>query len=203
MSFILKDLPYAYNALEPIIDEATMHFHHDKHHQTYVNNLNNLLDGTEFSSYSLEEILTSLDKMPVDKVNGIRNNAGGVYNHNLFWEIMTPNGSNEPVGKLKDEIISTFGSFENMKNEFNTKGAGQFGSGWVWLVVNQENKLEILSTPNQDSPLSQGKKPILGNDVWEHAYYLNYQNRRADYLKEWFNLVNWDIVLEKYNEIIK
>lgn len=203
MSFILKDLPYAYNALEPIIDEATMHFHHDKHHQTYVNNLNNLLDGTEFSNYSLEEILTSLDKMPVDKVNGIRNNAGGVYNHNLFWEIMTPNGSNEPIGKLKDEIISTFGSFENMKNEFNTKGAGQFGSGWVWLVVNQENKLEILSTPNQDSPLSQGKKPILGNDVWEHAYYLNYQNRRADYLKEWFNLVNWDIVLEKYNEIIK
>ncbi|CAM3204812.1 superoxide dismutase [Streptobacillus felis] len=198
MSFILKDLPYAYDALEPVIDKETMHFHHDKHHNAYITNLNNLLEGTGFENATIEEVLTSLDKMPEAKRNGIRNNAGGTYNHDLFWESMIPGGSKEPVGKLKEAIESTFGSFEEFKNVFNAKGLSQFGSGWVWLVSDAEGKLEVVSTANQDSPLSNAKKVILGNDVWEHAYYLNYQNRRGDYLKEWFNVVNWDVVSARY-----
>lgn len=198
MSFILKDLPYAYDALEPVIDKETMHFHHDKHHNAYITNLNNLLEGTGFENATIEEVLTSLDKMPEAKRNGIRNNAGGTYNHDLFWESMIPGGSKEPVGKLKEAIESTFGSFEEFKNVFNAKGLSQFGSGWVWLISDAEGKLEVVSTANQDSPLSNGKKVILGNDVWEHAYYLNYQNRRGDYLKEWFNVVNWDVVSARY-----
>ncbi|NYV28317.1 superoxide dismutase [Streptobacillus felis] len=198
MSFILKDLPYAYDALEPVIDKETMYFHHDKHHNAYITNLNNLLEGTGFENATIEEVLTSLDKMPEAKRNGIRNNAGGTYNHDLFWESMIPGGSKEPVGKLKEAIESTFGSFEEFKNVFNAKGLSQFGSGWVWLVSDAEGKLEVVSTANQDSPLSNGKKVILGNDVWEHAYYLNYQNRRGDYLKEWFNVVNWDVVSARY-----
>lgn len=198
MAFELKKLPYEYDALEPIIDKETMHFHHDKHHQTYVTNLNNLLEGTEFETSSIEEILTSLDKLPEAKKNGIRNNAGGVYNHDLFWEVMIPGGSKEPKNELKIAIEKAFGTLDELKNVFNAKGAGQFGSGWAWLVTDKEGNLEVLSTPNQDSPISLGKIVLLGNDVWEHAYYLNYQNRRADYLKAWWELVNWDVVENRY-----
>lgn len=198
MSIKLKDLPYAYDALEPVIDKETMYLHHDKHHNTYVTNLNNLIKGTEFENATVEEILTSLDKMPEEKRNGIKNNAGGTYNHDIFWETMIPGGSKEPVGRLKEAIDKTFGSFEEFKNLFNFKGLTQFGSGWVWLVSDKDGNLEVYSTSNQDCPLSDGKKIILCNDVWEHAYYLNYQNRRADYLKEWFNVVNWDIVSDRY-----
>lgn len=200
MSFVLKELAYSYDALEPVIDKETIHFHHDKHHQAYVTNLNNLLVGTEFENSSIEEILKSLDKMPEAKRNGIRNNAGGVYNHDLFWEVMIPGGKKEPSGLLKETIEKTFGSLENLKEEFNAKGLGQFGSGWVWLVVNEKNELEVLSTANQDNPISLNKKVLFGNDVWEHAYYLNYQNRRADYLKEWWNLINWDIVEQRFEK---
>lgn len=198
MAFELKKLPYEYDALEPIIDKETMHFHHDKHHQTYVTNLNNLLEGTEFETSSIEEILTSLDKLPEAKKNGIKNNAGGVYNHDLFWEVMIPGGSKEPKNELKIAIEKAFGTLDELKNVFNAKGAGQFGSGWAWLVTDKEGNLEVLSTPNQDSPISLGKIVLLGNDVWEHAYYLNYQNRRADYLKAWWELVNWDVVENRY-----
>ena len=198
MAFELKKLPYEYDALEPIIDKETMHFHHDKHHQTYVTNLNNLLEGTGFETSSIEEILTSLDKLPEAKKNGIRNNAGGVYNHDLFWEVMIPGGSKEPKNELKIAIEKAFGTLDELKNVFNEKGSGQFGSGWAWLVTDKEGNLEVLSTPNQDSPVSLGKIVLLGNDVWEHAYYLNYQNRRVDYLKAWWELVNWDVVENRY-----
>ena len=198
MSFKLMELPYAYDALEPIIDKETMHLHHDMHHQAYVNNLNNLLEGTGFEGKSIEEILTSLDKMPEAKRNGIRNNAGGVYNHDLFWLTMTPGGSKEPKGKLKEAIEKSFGSLEGLKEQFNNKGLAQFGSGWAWLVSDEDGNLEVISTPNQDSPISLGKKVILGNDVWEHAYYLRYQNRRGEYLNKWWDLINWDIVEARY-----
>ncbi|CAM3479780.1 superoxide dismutase [Pseudostreptobacillus hongkongensis] len=198
MSFKLMELPYAYDALEPIIDKETMHLHHDMHHQAYVNNLNNLLEGTGFEGKSIEEILTSLDKMPEAKRNGIRNNAGGVYNHDLFWLTMTPGGSKEPKGKLKEAIEKSFGSLEGLKEQFNNKGLAQFGSGWAWLVSDEDGNLEVISTPNQDSPISLGKKAILGNDVWEHAYYLRYQNRRGEYLNKWWDLINWDIVEARY-----
>lgn len=198
--FILKDLEYAYDALEPVIDKETMAFHHDKHHQAYVNNLNNLIQGTEFENSTIEEILTNLEKFPVEKRNGVRNNGGGVYNHDLFWELLKPNGKKEASGKLKEEIENTFGSLENMKKEFNAKGLAQFGSGWVWLVVDENGKLEILSTANQDNPITLGKKVLIGNDVWEHAYYLNYQNRRADYLNAFWDIVNWDIVETRYGK---
>lgn len=198
MAFELVKLNYAYDALESVIDKETMEIHHSKHHQGYVNNLNNLISGTIFEEASLEEILENLDKAPEDKVNGIRNNAGGVYNHNLFWEVMTPGGSKEPVGEIAKKINDKFGDFEKFKEEFNAKGAGQFGSGWVWLVTDVEGNVEIVSTPNQNCPVSCGKIVLLGNDVWEHAYYLRYQNRRADYLKAWWEVVNWDIVETRY-----
>ena len=198
MSFKLMELPYAYDALEPIIDKETMHLHHDMHHQAYVNNLNNVLEGTGFEGKSIEEILTSLDKMPEAKRNGIRNNAGGTYNHDLFWLTMTPGGSKEPKGKLKEAIEKSFGSLEGLKEQFNNKGLAQFGSGWAWLVSDEDGNLEVISTPNQDSPISLGKKAILGNDVWEHAYYLRYQNRRGEYLNKWWDLINWDIVEARY-----
>ncbi len=197
--FKLPELGYPYGALDAVIDELTMVTHHTKHHQAYVNNLNSAIEGTEFESMEIEEILKNLDKAPQDKKNAIRNNGGGHYNHLLFWPTMAPGGSSEPVGNLKAAIEKTFGSFENFKEEFNKKGAGQFGSGWTWLVE-KDGKLEVMSTPNQDSPVSQGYRVILGNDVWEHAYYLKYQNRRADYLKEWFKVVNWDVVEERYNQ---
>lgn len=198
MAFELMKLPYAYDALEVAIDKETMEIHHSKHHQGYVNNLNNLIAGTIFEEATLVEILQNLDKVSEDKVNGIRNNAGGVFNHNLFWESMIPGGSNVPVGELAEKINEKYGDFEKFKEEFNAKGAGQFGSGWVWLVVDNQGNLEIVSTPNQNNPISCGKIVLLGNDVWEHAYYLRYQNRRADYLKEWWKVVNWDIIETRY-----
>ncbi len=198
MSFKLEPLPYAYNALEPVIDEMTVTIHHDKHHQGYTNNLNKLIEGTEFENKSIEEILTHLDQMPEDKKAGITNNAGGYYNHNLYWEVMTPGGAKEPVGNLKTAIEQTFGSFEEFKKQFEAKGATRFGSGWASLVK-KDGKLEVVNNPNQDSPLSDGYTVILNNDVWEHAYYLKYQNKRGDYLKAWWDVVNWDVAEKRFN----
>ena len=203
MAFELVKLNYAYDALEPVIDKETMEIHHSKHHQTYVNNLNNLIKDTVFEEATLVEILTHLEHAPEDKKNGIRNNVGGVFNHNLFWESMTPGGSKEPVGEVAKKIAEKFESFESFKEEFNKKGAGQFGSGWVWLVADKDGNIEIVSTPNQDCPITCGKIVLLGNDVWEHAYYLKYQNRRAEYLKEWWKVVNWDIVEQRYQNGMK
>lgn len=203
MSFTLKPLPYAYDALEPVISKDTLHFHHDKHHQAYVNNLNAVLEGTELEGYTCgREVIKNLQKLPKEKIAGARNNAGGVANHNMYWECMTPGGSKEPVGELKAEMEKVFGSFESFQEQFNKAGAGRFGSGWVWLVL-RDGKLAIETTANQDNPVETGAIPLLGNDVWEHAYYLDYQNRRADYLKEWFKLLNWDIIGERYLKAVK
>lgn len=198
MAFELKPLGYAYDALEPVLDESTLQFHHDKHHQTYVNNLNNLISGTELENMTLEEIITNIDKAPEEKRTGIKNNVGGVYNHNLYWESMTPGGSKEPVGNLAKALNATFGSFENFKKEFEAKGAGRFGSGWVSLIKTEKG-LEIKSYANQDTSVADGHITIISNDVWEHAYYLGYQNRRAEYLQKWWEIVNWDIAENRYN----
>ena len=203
MAFELPPLPYPKDALEPHIDAQTMEIHHDKHHQAYVDKANEALEGTEWADKPVEEILTNLDKLPSDKQGPVRNNAGGHANHTLFWEIMGPNGGGEPSGELKEAIDSTFGSLDELKEKVNTTGVGRFGSGWSWLVVDGSGNLEVMSTPNQDSPISEGKTPILGVDVWEHAYYLKYQNKRPDYLKAWWNTVNWDKVAEKYAEAKK
>lgn len=199
MAYELKELGYAYNALEPTIDEETMKLHHDKHHQAYVNNLNKALEGTEVKATTIEELLSDLDQVPEDKRNAVRNNGGGHYNHTLFWETMTPGGAKEPQGALAVAITKTFGNVLEFKDKFEKAGAGQFGSGWAWLVLDQ-GELKVVSTPNQDSPLSKGQKILLGNDVWEHAYYLKYQNRRPDYLKAWWDVVNWDIVARRFEE---
>lgn len=191
MAAVLAPLPYAYEALEPYIDAQTMHLHHDKHHQTYVDNFNALLDkAPELKNKSVEDILRDLSNVPEAIRTGIRNQGGGVANHNLFWSIMGPNAGGAPTGALADAIKSTFGDFSQFQEKFNDAGAKQFGSGWAWLVLGASG-LQIISTPNQDSPLSQGLAPIIANDVWEHAYYLKYQNRRAEYLKAWWNVVNW------------
>ena len=193
MAFELPALPYAYDALEPHIDARTMEIHHTKHHQTYITNLNGAVEGTELAGKSLEEILKlGADKIPV----AVRNNGGGHHNHSLFWEIMGPGGGGEPTGALADAIASEFGSFADFKEKFETAGKTRFGSGWAWLAL-AGGKLEVFSTANQDSPLMEGKVPVLGLDVWEHAYYLNYQNRRPDYISAWWNVVNW----EKVNDI--
>lgn len=197
MTFKLEELKYDYNALEAAIDEETMKIHHGKHHQAYVDNLNKAVDGTEYAEKSIEELLKSLDKLPEDIKGPVRNNGGGHYNHTLFWETMTPGGSAEPVGKLKEAIEKEFGSFEDFKTKFDEAGTKRFGSGWAWLV-SKDGKLEIMSTPNQDSPISEGYDVIIGNDVWEHAYYLRYQNKRADYLKNWWKVVNWDVAEERF-----
>ena len=197
MQFELKPLPYAYDALEPTIDAETMHFHHDKHHQTYVNNLNAAVEGLDLPYTCAGELLKHLDEVPAEKRQGIINNGGGVHNHNVFWESMIPGGAKEPQGKLAEEITKTFGSFEAFKEAFEKAGAGRFGSGWVWLVK-EGQELKIVATPTQDSPVSNGQTILLGNDVWEHAYYLKYQNRRADYLKAWWDVVNWDVVAKRY-----
>lgn len=199
MAYELKELGYAYNALEPTIDEETMKLHHDKHHQAYVNNLNKALEGTEVKATTIEELLSDLDQVPEDKRNAVRNNGGGHYNHTLFWETMTPGGAKEPQGALAVAITKTFGNVLEFKDKFEKAGAGQLGSGWAWLVLDQ-GELKVVSTPNQDSPLSKGQKILLGNDVWEHAYYLKYQNRRPDYLKAWWDVVNWDIVARRFEE---
>lgn len=198
MAFKLEPLKYDYNALEEVIDEETMKIHHDKHHQAYVDNLNKAIEGTEWESKSLEEILKNLNAISEDKRTAVRNNAGGHYNHTLFWETMTPGGSNEPVGNLKSAIEKKFGSFDSFKEEFEKAGAGRFGSGWVNLVK-KNGEIEIVSNPNQDSPISDGYEVIIGNDVWEHAYYLRYQNRRPEYLKNWWKVVNWDVAEARYN----
>jgi superoxide dismutase, Fe-Mn family len=198
MAFELPKLPYAYDALEPHIDKETMNIHHTKHHNTYVTNLNNAVEGTEFANKSVEELVANLDAVPENIRTAVRNNGGGHANHSLFWEILSPNGGGEPTGELAEAIKTKFGSFEAFKEEFTKAATGRFGSGWAWLVVNN-GELEVTSTPNQDSPLMEGKTPILGLDVWEHAYYLKYQNRRPDYIGAFWNVVNWDEVAKRYN----
>ena len=190
MAFEVPDLPYDYGALEPHIDEQTMRIHHDKHHQAYVDNANKALDGTEWASKPVEEVLRNLDQVPEEKRTAVRNNAGGHANHTLFWQIMSPSGGGEPGGDLASAIDAAFGSFDSLKEKLSQAGITRFGSGWGWLVWDGSG-LAVMSTPNQDSPLSEGKTPILGVDVWEHAYYLNYQNRRPDYVAAWWNVVNW------------
>ncbi|NTU25082.1 superoxide dismutase [Bacillus tequilensis] len=200
MSYKLPELPYAYDALEPHIDKETMTIHHTKHHNTYVTNLNKAVEGnTALANKSVEELVADLDSVPENIRTAVRNNGGGHANHSLFWTLLSPNGGGEPTGALAEEINSVFGSFDKFKEQFAAAAAGRFGSGWAWLVVNN-GKLEITSTPNQDSPLSEGKTPILGLDVWEHAYYLNYQNRRPDYISAFWNVVNWDEVARLYSE---
>lgn len=192
MAFTLDPLPYSLNSLEPHIDARTMEIHHGKHHQAYVTNLNNAIKDTEADKLSLEEICKNISKYPV----AVRNNGGGHWNHSFFWNIMKPNGGGDPTGALAEAIQSTFVTFEDFKTKFNAAGTGRFGSGWVWLIKNNGGNLEICSTPNQDNPLMDIAEikgtPILGCDVWEHAYYLNYQNRRPDYLSAWWNLINWE-----------
>jgi superoxide dismutase, Fe-Mn family len=195
MAFEVPPLPYDYSALEPHIDDETMHLHHDKHHQAYVTNANKALEGTEWADRSVEEVLQNLQSIPDDKRSAVRNNAGGHYNHSLFWEWMSPGGGGEPEGDLRAAIDSAFGSFGDFQAKLKAAGVGQFGSGWAWLV-HDGSGLAIVSTPNQDSPLSDGKTPLLGVDVWEHAYYLKYQNRRPDYIDAWWNVVNWPKVAE-------
>ena len=197
MAYSVPDLPYAYDALEPHIDEATMRVHHDKHHQAYVDKVNAALEGTEWADKPIEEVVKNLNDLPADKQGPVRNNGGGHYNHSLFWEHMSPNGGGAPSGDLAAAIDEAFGSFDAFKEQFEAAGANQFGSGWAWLVLDG-GKLAVTSTANQDNPLSQGKTPLLGNDVWEHAYYLKYQNKRPDYLKATWNVVNWDKIAERY-----
>ncbi len=202
MKHNLPALPYAYNALEPYIDEQTMTIHHTKHHQAYLDNLNKAIEGTEFADWSIEDIIKKLYKLPDDIKTAVRNNGGGHINHSLFWEIMGPNGKGKPDGELAKQIDAAFGSFEDFQKEFENAGKTQFGSGWAWLVVDN-GKLAVTKTPNQDNPLTNGKKPILGVDVWEHAYYLKYQNRRPEYLSNFWKVVNWDEVRKRYEEAIK
>lgn len=198
MAFELPQLPYAYDALEPHIDKETMNIHHTKHHNTYVTNLNNALEGnTELLSKSVEEVISNLDAVPEAARTAVRNNGGGHANHSLFWQILSPNGGGEPTGAIADAINSKFGSYESFKDEFAKAATTRFGSGWAWLVVNNGN-LEVTSTPNQDSPLMEGKTPILGLDVWEHAYYLKYQNRRPEYINAFFSVINWEEVTKRY-----
>ncbi|AEH53765.1 MULTISPECIES: superoxide dismutase SodA [Heyndrickxia] len=198
MTYTLPQLPYAYDALEPYIDKETMNIHHTKHHNTYVTNLNKALEGhDDLASKSVEDLISDLNAVPEEIRTAVRNNGGGHANHSLFWTLLSPNGGGEPKGALLDAINSKFGSFEKFKEQFAAAAAGRFGSGWAWLVVHN-GELEIMSTPNQDSPLSEGKKPVLGLDVWEHAYYLKYQNRRPEYISAFWNVVNWDEVEKLY-----
>lgn len=198
MKFTLPKLPYAYDALEPHIDARTMEIHHTKHHQAYTDNLNKALEGVD-KDYSIEEILADFSKFPEDKQTAIRNNGGGFYNHNVFWEILSPDGGGEPQGELKEAIEKEFESFDKFKEKFSDAAKTRFGSGWAWLVI-KDGKLEVTSTPNQDSPLTEGKEVIIGLDVWEHAYYLNYQNKRPDYIEAFWNIVNWDEANKRYNK---
>ncbi len=198
MAYELPPLPYAPDALEPHIDAQTMSIHHDKHHQTYVTNLNNAVQGTEFENMSPEELIQNLSRVPEDKRTAVRNNGGGHVNHTMFWQIMGPNGGGEPTGAFAEAVRSSFGDFNAMKEAVNKAGAGRFGSGWAWVVLGQNGNLEVTSTANQDNPLMEGQLPILGVDVWEHAYYLKYQNRRPDYLNAWWNTINWDEVNRRF-----
>jgi superoxide dismutase, Fe-Mn family len=197
MPFEVPPLPYDYAALEPHIDEQTMRVHHDKHHQAYVDNANKALEGTDWADRPVEEVLQSLDSLPEETRTAVRNNAGGHANHSFFWEIMSPAGGGEPQGELADAINATFGGLDTLTEQVNDAGVKRFGSGWTWLVVDG-GSLAVTSTPNQDTPLSEGQTPILGIDVWEHAYYLRYQNRRPDYLAAWWNVVNWPEVARRF-----
>ena len=197
MAFELPALPYDHNALEPHIDAQTMQIHHGKHHQAYVDNANKALDGTDWADRSVEDVVANLDQLPPDKQTAVRNNAGGHANHSLFWQIMGPGGGGSPSGDLGAAIDSAFGSFDAFKEQFAQAGVTRFGSGWAWLIK-EGSGVAVVSTPNQDTPVMEGKTPILGLDVWEHAYYLNYQNRRPDYIAAWWNVVNWDAVAERF-----
>jgi Fe-Mn family superoxide dismutase len=197
MPFEVPPLPYDYGALEPHIDEQTMRVHHDKHHQAYVDNANKALEGTEWEDRPVEEVLQSLDSLPEEIRATVRNNAGGHANHAFFWELMSPNGGGEPDGQLAEAIASAFGGLDALVEQVNDAGVKRFGSGWTWLVVDG-GSLAVTSTPNQDTPISEGKTPILGIDVWEHSYYLKYQNRRPDYLAAWWNVVNWPEVARRF-----
>ena len=198
MTYQLPKLPYAYDALEPTIDEETMHLHHEKHHNTYVTNLNAALEKhPELPEKSIEDLLSGINEVPADIRQAVINNGGGHANHSFFWKIMTPNGQGAPVGELKEAIDATFGSFDEFKAQFKAAAASRFGSGWAWLVVDN-GKLAIISTPNQDSPLMEGKTPVVGLDVWEHAYYLNYRNVRPNYIDAFWNVVNWEQANENY-----
>jgi superoxide dismutase, Fe-Mn family len=197
MAYSVPDLPYAYDALEPHIDKETMTLHHDKHHQAYVDKVNGALEGTEFEDKPIEEVVRNLSSIPEDKRGVVRNNGGGHLNHSLFWESLSPDGGGEPGGELGAAISEAFGSFDAFKEAFEAAGVNQFGSGWAWLVLDGD-KLAVTSTPNQDNPVTGGKTPLFGNDVWEHAYYLKYQNKRPAYLKATWNVVNWDKVAERY-----
>lgn len=196
MAFELPKLPYAYDALEPSIDKETMEIHYSKHHNTYVTNLNNAVEGTEFADKSLDELVENLSSLPEDIQTAVRNNGGGHYNHSLFWELLSPEQKEIPA-ELKEAIEDKFGSVDSFKEKFEAAAAGRFGSGWAWLIVGNDG-LEIVSTPNQDNPVMDGQKPVFGVDVWEHAYYLKYQNKRPEYLKNIWNVVNWDKVNELY-----
>ncbi len=197
MAYEVPDLPYSYDALEPHIDEETMRIHHDKHHQAYVDKANAALEGTEWADKDVDEVLKNLSSLPADKQGPVRNNAGGHSNHSFFWQVMGPDGGGSPDGDLAAAIDDAFGSFEDFQEKFKNAGIGQFGSGWAWLV-HDGSGLAVVSTPNQDSPVSDGKTPLLGVDVWEHAYYLNYQNKRPDYLDAFWNVVNWDEVAARF-----
>jgi Fe-Mn family superoxide dismutase len=201
MAFEVPPLPYDYAALEPHIDEQTMHLHHDKHHQAYVDKANAALEGTDWADRSVEEILTVIDELPEEIRTTVRNNAGGHVNHSFFWEIMGPDGGGEPEGDLGDAITTSFGSLDELKKAVNETGVNRFGSGWTWLV-HDGTGLAVYSTPNQDSPIMQADEPLIGIDVWEHAYYLKYQNRRPDYLAAWWNVVSWPAVAERYEKAI-
>jgi Fe-Mn family superoxide dismutase len=200
MAFEVPPLPYAYNALEAAIDEQTMHLHHDKHHQAYVDNLNKALEKhPDWQKKSVDDILREINSVPEDVRTAVRNNGGGHYNHSMFWKIMKGQGGGEPSGKIA-EVIKELGGLAAFQEKFNDAGVKRFGSGWAWLVRSKAGKFEILSTANQDCPLMDGNFPIMGNDVWEHAYYLRYQNKRADYLKAWWNVVNWDEINKRLEE---
>jgi superoxide dismutase, Fe-Mn family len=199
-SFVLPPLPYAFDALEPYIDAKTMEIHHDKHHGAYVTNLNKAIEGnTELQRFTVDELIAQLDRVPENIRTAVRNNGGGHSNHSMFWTIMKKGGGGEPKGELADAIKSTFGSFADFKTKFNQAGATRFGSGWAWLYF-KDGKLTLESLPNQDSPIMTGGKPVMGLDVWEHAYYLKYQNRRPDYMEAWWNVVNWDQIAQNFAE---
>jgi Fe-Mn family superoxide dismutase len=198
MPYEVPDLPYDYAALEPHIDEQTMRIHHDKHHQAYVDKVNAALEGTEWADAPIEDVLRSLDRIPDDKRSAVRNNGGGHANHTLFWESMSPDGGGRPDGELASAIESAFGSFDDFQAKLKEAGVNQFGSGWAWLVLDG-GSLAVVSTPNQDNPVSNGQTPLLGVDVWEHAYYLKYQNRRPDYIDAWWNTVAWGKVAERFS----
>ena len=200
MAYELPSLPYEHDALEPHIDKRTMEIHHGKHHQGYTNKVNAALEGHEFADLPIEEVLSRITEVPENIRQNVINNGGGYANHKLFWSVLSPEGGGEPTGELADAINDEFGNFEDFKEEFSSTAAGQFGSGWGWLCVDDDNNLKVISTPNQDSPLMNGLTPILGVDVWEHAYYLHYQNRRPDYISAFWNVVNWNKVNELYKD---